>query len=978
MHCRLFLVFLLLYSISGIANDSAWNCQQSKDGKEWICVGADKPAETPAQEQTPPQEQSASPAPANQPAVTTPVKEPEPQQATPVVKPEPALAKPAPSEPLVKPEPAVEQVESAPAATTVEQQAEPGPLVKPDDLTPSVPQAGKPEFPTPALPDTEPETRQANATKGLVPGWDCQVREGQEKWDCSLVGQNPKSQSQPKAITVEAAGWRLLDPAYTPAQEQTFRALLANLKYDPWENCGVAINTLPEFLREKHLREVSPLDVRSDYSETFDNEVGVYVDNVQIHRADQRASSTIANYDAVSETLDLQGNVYYSEDELSLYSDSASLRLNSDQARLRNVLFISPTTPLRGEARAAYRDSKSLSHYSDVAYTSCQPGNQDWIVHATDLKINRERGRGAAKNAWVEFKGVPVFYSPFLSFPTDNRRISGFLAPNFGNTQRSGFNLTLPYYWNIAPNYDLLFRPRYLSDRGILLGGDFRYLTEDTKGKLSLEVLPNDDKQSRARYLGVFKHRTEFVPGLSANFDATYASDRDYFADLGNALSINNFSFLYSKADLTYVKPNTIFIAQIDNYQTIDRAITPPGQPYRRLPQVIFNTYHSFNLGFTSLDTALESEYVHFQQNVLVNAQRINVKPALSLPFQNEGAFVRPKLSLQVTEYELSQGVLAGDSIFRALPIASVDSGLFFERNFTDSGYLSTIEPRLFYLYIPSKDQNNIPLFDTSINDFVFNSLFRENRFSGNDRVQDANQLTAAVTTRLTDTKTGRERLKFSVGEIFYFDDRNVSLCGIYTTGICFQGNPFTVAETTSQSNLVSELSTQISEHVSAQLGVQWNPDTNEFERNEAAIHFQNNPGEVVNLGWRYRHNPLFADRRNDIVQSDVSFRWPVYNDWYAVGRWQYSWLFNATREGFLGVQKETCCWRLSILGRRYVNNTVIVNPQNVSDINAFVEGVSQTGVFVQFELKGLTGLGQKLDDFFEENIYGYINPDRR
>jgi LPS-assembly protein len=204
-------------------------------------------------------------------------------------------------------------------------------------------------------------------------------------------------------------------------------------------------------------------------------------------RADQRSLSSAAQYDTVSETLDLQGDVYYSDDELAMHSESAALKLASNQAKLRNNLFIAPSTPLRGRAKTIYRDSKTFSRYKDVAYTSCRPGNQDWVVHASELKLNKVTGEGSAKNAWLEFKGAPVFYSPYLSFPIDDRRLSGFLAPSYGGTQSGGFNLSVPYYWNIAPNYDATLKPRYFSDRGVILGGNVRYLTEMSNGK-SLEI----------------------------------------------------------------------------------------------------------------------------------------------------------------------------------------------------------------------------------------------------------------------------------------------------------------------------------------------------------------------------------------------------------------------------------------------------------------------------------------------------------
>jgi len=392
----------------------------------------------------------------------------------------------------------------------------------------------------------------------------------------------------------------------------------------------------------------------------------------------------------------------------------------------------------------------------------------------------------------------------------------------------------------------------------------------------------------------------------------------------------------------------------------------------------------------------MENEYVYFQHDdfdfanqtgvSLVNAQRVNLKPSVSAPLETAGAYVKPKLSLQYTQYLLNQqdnvllsdlttvNLSDSDSISRALPIASVDSGLYFEKDLdlAGSAYTHTIEPRLFYLYIPKTEQNDIPLFDTSLYDFNYSSLFRENRFSGVDRVQDANQITTAVTSRLIDPKTGKEKLKLNVGEIFYFRDREVTLCGDYYSLLCSQaafiaGNQ---VETHSLSNLVTELNAALTDHVSLETGMQWDPVENDIVRYEGMLHFLNQPDEIFNIGYRYRRNTLYSNRTRDIIQSDVSFRWPVYDDWYAVGRWQYSLLDNSTKESFFGLEKESCCWRFRVIGRRWVN---AVNRNTLND--AVPQGDSQTGVFFQVELKGLTGIGEKLDDFFEQNIYGYRKP---
>ncbi|TRW89769.1 LPS assembly protein LptD [Candidatus Methylobacter oryzae] len=956
MRRRLLLFFLpSIYVPVSTANESLWNCSQDKNNKEWVCVGEKKSSENNGAEKTP--------------ARVEPVKETQPAPEEVVEKVQPAIVEP-------QREP-VENVEAQPlpAEKSLEPEAPKLPVnAKTDQDARQVSVE-----PTPiAQPSNDKKLLQ---TENNRPGWTCDAKSSDKKWDCKLVGADPKG--QPQIIETSGPGISLLTPAFDHNEELTFNNLKSQLKYDPWQSCMAPGSKKPRVASGgKDLRDEAPLDIDSNYAEIYENEIYSYTGNVEMNHADQHSVSNKATYDTVSETLDLQGSVYYNEDELALHSESASLNLASNQARLRDALFISPATPLRGRAKTIYRESSSLSRYKDVAYTSCRPGNQDWVVHASELKINKISGQGSAKNAWLEFKGTPVLYSPYLSFPTDNRRLSGFLAPSFGNTQRTGFSFSLPYYWNIAPNYDLTLRPRYLSKRGPILGGDFRYLTEMTKGSADLEFMPYDQFRDTSRYSLALKNISQFTPHIYSNFDLNKVSDKDYLADLGNALSMSTYSsFLLSQANLGYANEGVSLRGHVDSYQSIDKAILDTGMPYRRLPQVNLNLNHAFN--FMPLNTAMDAEYTYFQHDALVNGQRTNVKPSVSFPLQTASAFLTPKISLLSTQYSLSNpkegaASLATDSVTRTLPIFSTDTGLYMEKDvdFANRSYLHTLEPRLFYLYIPRKDQSNIPIFDTSFYDVSFNSLFLENRFSGLDRVGDANQLTAALTTRLVDAKSGRDKLKLSVGQIAYFQDRKVTLPG-YQEPI-----PGYFPDTDKFSNLVSELNVGFTDHVSLSSGAQWNPSLNRVVRHNATLHYINGPGEIINFGYRYRKNTMIPDtsgkRLYDIIQSDVSAHWPVYNDWSVVGRWTYSLLNNSTQESFLGLEKENCCWRFRIIGRRWINSlTFIQSPiiQNTLAIDPTATGVSQVGVFFQIELKGLTGIGEKLDQFFERQIYGYRAP---
>jgi LPS-assembly protein len=969
MFRRLFLVFLpSLTASTGFANEASWNCEQNKDSKEWVCVGE---AQTKAKSSATPPPVKAAPPVLSEPAAT-----PRPAVVQPAQVAEP-IRRETPSE-AVQPVQAVKPMSPAPVASP--------PPAKPESIQARPPVVAEPvqaakqvnSMPVESTHPAPPVSRQAAShpeklpsVEARGPGWLCDAAD--DSWNCQLVGPEPSGKNN-MAAAGEPMSW-LLKPAFDHQQEQTFGMLASRLPRDPWENCSVEPGIKRDFGSKAGPREVSPLDVKSNYAEVFDNEIGNYSGNVKMARADQQASANTANYDRVSETLELHGNVYYSEDELALYSDTATLKLATDQATLRDARFISPSTPLRGRASAVYRDSKTLSRYRDVAYTSCRPGNQDWVVHASELKMNKETGKGAAKNTWVEFKGVPVFYSPYLAFPIDNRRISGFLAPSFGRTQNSGFNISAPYYWNIAPNYDATLMPRYLTKRGPLLAGNMRYLGERTSGSTSLEFMPNDSLTDKPRYLGSVKNTSGFASGVNSNVDINYVSDKKYFAELGNALSFPNFSYLKSSADMNYIKPGISLTGLVENYQAINTTIPDAALPYRKLPQINLNLDHAFK--FMPLYTAMENEFVYFQHNDLVTSQRMNLKPSISFPLQTAGAFFTPKVALQYTQYFLSSGPAGTpDSISRTLPFLSADSGLFFERDVSiaQDSYVHTLEPRLFYLYVPYKNQQDIPLFDTAPYDFSYNAMFRDNSFSGIDRVQNANQVTTAVTSRLIDSKSGRDTLKLSVGEIFYFNNRDVTIPfnPVQINNLAV-GQPGFPAQTGSFSNLVTELSSELTDRVAVETALQWNPVSSDIERGQAVLHYKSEANEVVNLGYLYRKNPRVPNRLNDVIQSDMSFRWPIYDNWYALGRWQYSLLYNKTQESFVGVEKENCCWRFRVIGRHYINN--INNINNITGVNQVVEGTSQNGIFFQIELKGLTGIGEKLDAFFEQNLYGYRKP---
>ncbi|MGR9100744.1 MAG: LPS-assembly protein LptD, partial [Gammaproteobacteria bacterium] len=828
-----------------------------------------------------------------------------------------------------------------------------------------------PEAPIPVFPPPKPKSMPAPPPRSVArrPGWTCNANEEDETWACSLVGPDPKGQA--RLVEGDEHRARIIESAFNLNQEQLFKMMQTDLQYDPWQTCDWSKFQRPDFSEEEALRKSTPLDVNADFSEIFDKEITSFAGNVDIVRADQHIEADMATYDSVSDTMDAQGNVYYRDSGVSLYSDTALLKLDTNQSVLRDVLFVSPETRGRGTAKVAYRDSRILSRYKEVAYTSCEPGNQDWVLHASRLKINKHTGKASAKHAWLEFKGVPILYTPYISYPIDDRRQSGLLAPTFATRQATGFDIIVPYYFNLAPNYDATFKPRILTKRGLMLAGDFRYLTESSKGIFDAEYLPYDAERKKVRGQLAWDHETRFTPHLLADIDANWVSDDEYIDELRNSLGFSNTRYLRSRGDVRYQREGISFLSRVENYQTIDSNIETDEKPYRKLPQVRLDLNRIWHAGGMPIYTFMDNEVVNFHKSDyeiheldamgeptanLVNVtadrgMRLDIKPGVTLPLEGAGKFLKPRFSLQHTQYWLEEreGGLSED-LSRTLPIFSVDSGLFFERAFR-SGLVHTLEPRLFYLYIPYQDQSDFPDFDTSDYDFNFNQLFRENSFSGADRVQNANQVTAALTTRFLDSESGLERLRLSLGQIFYFEDRKVLLITQRDneSDSQFMARKERQIDKNSESfsNFIAEMSGQLTNEYSFLSGVQWDPYDSKFDRSYFTFRYRSLQDQIFNIGYRYRKNSSFSDTDDGISQSDVSFIWPIYDDWNLLGRWQYSLEDGKTVESFLGFEKDGCCWRFRILGRRYVNR---------------LDSNPQTGIFVQLELKGLTNFGDKVE----------------
>ncbi|MEY4768644.1 MAG: LPS-assembly protein LptD, partial [Pseudomonadota bacterium] len=789
MYRRFLLTVLSCYASLSVADISDWNCKKNQTG-EWLCE-----TETPIHKPVP------AP-PSQKPPATLPAKPPVVQKSVPA----PAVIPPTP-----------EKVEMSPVNPVAE--------------------------PPKTVAETPLENRSTPPNTG-VEGWQCIAQTASETWDCQLGHHTPStvltSVNSTNSVTTtenDLSHWSGLSPAFTAEQEQDFKQLRYRLPIDPWQQCNVAPTSPRLPLVDKSLRQSLPLSIESDYAEVFDQQISQFIGSVELQRADQHLSAQQLTYDKLSERVDTQGHVYYNDNSVAIFSRSANLQLNQDQAVLRDALFATLSGGFRGFAETAYQDNAEVSHYTNAAYTHCPPGNQDWVIHADRFKMNKASGLASATDAWLEFKGLPILYTPYINFPLDNRRTSGLLPPSWSSTARSGFQLSTPFYWNIAPNYDAIIRPRYLAKRGLLLGMDFRYLFPMTQGTIGLEYMPNDDLRNRGRFSGSFKNTANLFPNLTSDIDLNYVSDRDYLYELGNALSFADRRYLKSRAGINYAIDNIDFKAFFERYQTLDDTLPNDLRPYQKIPQINLDMNYSFQQ--LPIDLNLNNEFVYFYRTGRVSGQRLNTQPSISLPWYYGSAYIKPKLSLQYTQYILdNQPNELSKTYQRFLPITSIDSGLILETDlhFGKQQWTHTIEPRLFYLYIPYSNQQNMPIFDSALYDFNFNSLFRENRFSGSDRIQDANQLSLAITSRFIDDK-GLQRLKLDIGQLIYFQDRRVTLAEQFS-------------ETARLSNFVTELSSQLNSEWSLSTAFQFNPHTQALARQQTWLQWMKQPQQVINIGY--------------------------------------------------------------------------------------------------------------------------------
>ena len=685
------------------------------------------------------------------------------------------------------------------------------------------------------------------------------------------------------------------------------------------------------------------LVLTADEAELTQDGLSTLAGTVRLMQGGNRFETQALSFDEKTRIARVQSESLFRNRNLVIHSESAEFDLGQETGTFHETEFTLVNRAARGGADSVRLNKSGTVDVEDVYYTTCAPGSNAWILQASSIKLDRDRGLGTARNALLRFGYVPILYAPWFQFPIDNRRRSGFLFPTFGNTTTTGFDLRIPYYVNLAPNYDAQVTPRYMSDRGNQLAVESRYLFSRSQGQVAYEYLNHDAELERQGFSNSTRSYFRFDHAGLLNdrlgLDAKYGkvSDPGYFEDLSGQFEAAATTHLERSASLTYAAPAAYTVtAGVTEYQSITRDLLGFSEPYRRLPQVRVEAMTRKALFATRL--GFSGEYVNFSRNFDVpgeprQGQRLDLDPHLLFQLDRSAWYLGSRADWRYTQYQVDGTTgLSNGTPNRSLPVTSVEGGLRFERT-TAAGELQTLEPGLFYLYAPYVAQSGLPRFDVGEPDFDFVQLFARNRFSGVDRISDANHLATAFTSRLIDPNDGVQRYSVSFGQIYRFTAPQV---GADETGLA-------ATPDRAGTDYIGELDYRPSATLRFGATGQWSPERDEFVR--------------AGIGARYLRNRFLADLRyrfrtdlpsGDLEQADFSIATPITGGWTALGRWRNSLAEHRTLEALGGLEYSTCCWAVRTAFRRY---------QYSFDTAAF-EPAYTNGIYLQLELKGLSRIG--------------------
>ena len=674
--------------------------------------------------------------------------------------------------------------------------------------------------------------------------------------------------------------------------------------------------------------------------------------DVRLERGGQRLRAERVTLERPGNVARVDSPFRYGDSRQSVRGKRAEVDLNAQTGWFKDVDYYLPERNAQGSAEEIRLDrNNQRGRLEDATYSTCARGREIWELRAHNMTLDGATGRGTARDIVLALWGAPVFYFPYLSFPITEERQSGFLFPLQGYSSSTGFDIAVPYYWNIAPQRDMTITPRLMGERGALLGVEYRFLGPAQQGQIGFEYIPDDRRFGGDRGSYNVAHRAAPLPNTYTDLRYEYVSDDEYLVDLSNNLRFLTPNYLERHLDARYFGDWWQAMARVQGYQILNPSLFAlGGKPYQRLPQLLFDG--DWPSGPGGLRYRMYGELVNFQQSDAVTGTRLDLWPTLGWPIERPWGYLKPQAGFRYTSYQLDNTEPgAEDAPSRSAPIVNLDGGLIFEKALRAdwlgvAAGTQTLEPRLLYLYVPYRDQNDIPVFDTGLMDRDYDWLFRQNRFTGADRLGDANQLTVALTTRVIDGTTGGERLRASVGQIQYFEDRRVNL------------DPAEPPDTSANSGLIAQGQLNLSARWALQGGVQLDPDNSDLVRAGLDVRYFANPRQLLNVSYLMDRDRVGLDLDDQIQSADVSLLWPLTSQWRVMGRWNQALNLGRNLETLAGLEYEDCCWAVRAVARQYRNSPA--------------ESDSQTAFYMELELKGLSRLGTGLENQLRTSILGY------
>ncbi len=662
--------------------------------------------------------------------------------------------------------------------------------------------------------------------------------------------------------------------------------------------------------------------------------------NVDIKQGGRSLHSPLAKLNQETGAFSLEEGVTYRQTGLLISGQKAEGNINEEEIRLINSKYVLHQESIRGEAEAITRKTKEILEIDKGSVTFCPPGDETWKISASNIKLDTESGFGRAKHAKLSLFGKTFLYFPVFYFPLDDRRHSGFLYPSF-KFSNSESKISIPYYFNIATNIDDTLTATLFSKSGLLLENELRYLDKNSNNRLSTGFIKDSDSTPNNRWVLGVNHDGQYGR-FHTVVDYTEVSDDNYFSDLGTSLRVDegDNDHLNQTAKVTYDADTWQSSILVQKYQTIDSTKT---KPYQRLPE--FRISGSPNENFENISFNYRAVFTRFdrdQKGLTGSARtigdRLIINPSINGDYRATWGYIKPAVKLWHANYSLSdQPSTIGSKQSATVPVFELDSGLYFDRdfNFQDKAYTQTLEPRLYALYAPHVDQTELPDFDTSELTFTYNSLFRDNRFSGDDRFGDAKQISLGLTSRAISDQ-GREIVSASIGHAFYFNDRIVRV------------NPNDEPIKDDTSDFATSVAWRPNSRVRALFDAAFDAGSLDNSEMTLDLKYEEDPNHVIGIRHRFT--------RDTRKQTTLSYLWPITNQWSSLGLIQYDWRKNNTLDFAAGLEYQSCCWSTRLIFRDELTST---NERDKS-------------VALQFSFKGLGGVGKSPAKELKDKIKGY------